>query len=367
MRSKTKWKALFLAALFSFVGTYSVFGVEVRSAGKIEFSPGSVSSPLETQGFCLTEDELIITPIQDEGKIDVFEINDSHLELIKVIGRKGFDFLEPTFCSYNQKEGKLGVLDFEKRNILIYDRISRDEFEFKREIPCLRLATDIQFTGVKGDKVLIAGYMPDEDGNPYDLYEVSADGQITFLLHSYDKYGLASDAEYNAKYRGKDKDDYKAKGLDSWFDVQGDDVYFVWSPKCSIIKLNLKSRQVTFFGQKPRFYVEPSSGKLLEALGKRDLQMMETARQSMSYISKVYTTQEFVLVIFEGPFNQGNGLNITLQFYDLDGRYLGEAAIPGKPGDRMHFDKEKKMLYSLAKNPSSGDPGYFISKYTISR
>ena len=211
MKSKTKWKALFLAALFSFVGTCSVFGVEVRVAGKIGFSPETGSTPLKTQGFCLTEDELIITPNQTEGRREISEINGSRLELVKVIGRKGFDFLEPTFCSYNKQAGRLSVLDFGKRQIFIYDRIGRDELILSKEIPCLRLATDIQLIG---DRLLIAGYMPDDNGDPYDLYEVSAGGQITFLLPSYYKYGLKSNEEYEAEYR--QKPDIKAKGLDSW-------------------------------------------------------------------------------------------------------------------------------------------------------
>ncbi|MDQ1354065.1 MAG: hypothetical protein QG657_4374 [Acidobacteriota bacterium] len=363
MKLKTKWKSLFLAALFSVVGTCSVFGVEVTLDGKIAFFSETGSIPLKTQGFCLTEDELIITPNQKEGRIEISEINVSSLESVKVIGRKGFDFLEPTFCYYDKQAGRLGVLDFGKRQILIYDRIKRTEFILTREVPCLMLATDIQFIG---DRLLIAGYMPDENGYPYDLYEVSlADGQISFLLHSYDKYGLSSDAEYEAEYR--QKPDIKAKGLDSWIDVQGDDVYFAWSPKCLIIKLNLKSRQVTTFGQKPRYYIEPFADKLLVALQKRDVQMMKTARQSMSFINKVCTTQDFVLVIFEGPFNQGNGLNFTFQLYDLNGKYLGEKVIPGQPGDRMYFDKDRKILYSLSKNPLDEKSGYFISKYSISR
>jgi len=363
MRSKTKWKALFLAALFSVVGTCSVFGVEVRLAGKIGFSPENGSTPLITQGFCLTEDELLIIPNQGEGKIEIAEINGSRLELFKVIGRKGFDFLEPTFCSYNKQAGRLGVLDFGKKQILIYDRIGRGEFVKTREIPCLRLATDIQ---LMGDRVMIAGYMPDENGVPYDLYEVNlSDGHITFLLHSYDKYGLASDEEYKAQYR--DKPDIKVKGLDSWFDVQGDDVYFAWSASYKIIKLNIKSRALTFFGQKPRSYVEPSSEKLLEALHKRDFQMMDKVRQGMSYIMKVYATHEYFLVIFEGPFTQGINSNFTLQMYSLEGKYMGEKTIPGQPGDRMYFDKDKNMLYSFSKNPSDMKSGYFISKYTISR
>ncbi|HLP44375.1 MAG TPA: hypothetical protein VK469_00405 [Candidatus Kapabacteria bacterium] len=364
MKSKVKRMALLLAAFFILFNTWPVFGVQVRLDQKIEFSAADGLTPLKTQGFCLTEDELFITPNQAKGRIEISEINGSRLELINVIGRKGFEFLEPTFCCYNQKEGRLAVLDFGKRKILTYDRLGRNEFKRTSEIPCLRLATDIQLMGEKeAERLLIAGYMTDENGNPFDLYEISADGQITPILSSFEKYGLKSNEEYEIEYR--QKPNIKAKGINSCFDVQGDDVYFAWEANYKIIKLNLKSRQVSYFGQKPRNYVEPAADKLVEAFQKRNNEMMKTARESMSYIAKVFTTDVFVLVIFAGPFNQANGFNYTLQLYDLNGKYLGETAVPGQPEDRMHFDKGRKILYSLLRN--SVNSGYIISKYMVSK
>lgn len=368
MRSKTMRVALLLATFFIFFNTSSIFGIEVRLVEKVGLSSPNGFTPIKTQGFCLLEDEMFISPIQTEGKLEIAEFNGSHFAFLKAIGQKGVDFLEPTFCSYNKKESKFSVIDFGKRQILIYDRTGRDELILAREISCPRLATDIQLIGEKGTRLLVAGYMTDENEYPYDLYEVNLiNGQITPLLHSYDKYGLASDAEYKAKYRGKDRDAYMAKGLDSWFDVvEEDNIYYAWSANYKIVKINIKSREAVSFGQKPRNYVEPSTDKLLAALKKKDKQMMETAKQSMSYINKVFTTEDSVLVIFEGPFNKGNSLNFTLQLYDLTGKYIGEKNIPGQPGDRMQFDKDKNMLYSLSKN-SLNNPGYIISKYSISK
>ncbi|HLP46330.1 MAG TPA: hypothetical protein VK469_10300 [Candidatus Kapabacteria bacterium] len=365
MGSKVKRIALFLAACFIVFNTWPLFGVEVKLAEKIGFSQDAGSNPLETRGFCLTDDELFITPNQKNGDIEISEINSSRLELINVLRGKEFGLMEPTFCYYNKKEGRLGIVDFGKKQIVIFERTGRSEFTLVDEIPCIRLATDIQLFGKKGEeRLLLSGYIPDENGTPYDLYEVKlADGQTTLLLPSWHKYGLKSNEEYKIEYR--QNSGIRAKGLDSWFDVQGDDVYYTWSANYKIIKINIKSKALTFFGQKPRNYVEPSAEKLIPALNNRNKLMMETARQSMSYISKVFTTPEYVLVIFEGPFNQVNGLNFTLQLYDLNGKYLGETAIPGRPGDRMHFDKDKKILYSLSRN--SANSGYIISKYTVSQ
>jgi hypothetical protein len=365
MRSKIKNNVLIIIGFFIFFSAWPLFGLDVILEGEIKFAPESELLLLQKAGFCVTEDGLFIITDQGAGNIKICEINGTRLESIKVIIQKGFHdygLLEPSFVFYDKKQSRLGVLDLGKRQVLIYDRIERVQFELARQIPCLYLATDIQFVG---ENLLIAGYMPDEKGDPYDLYEVNADGQITFLLPSYYKYGLKSNEEYISQYQ--EKPDIRARGLNACLDVQGDDVYFAWSANYKIIKLNIKSRIIISFGQKPRFYVEPSSGKLLEALQKRDRQMMEKARQSMSYISKIFTTPEYVLVIFEGPFIQGNNSSFTLQMYSLDGKYIGEKAIPGQPGDRMYFDNDKKILYCVSKNPSNKNFGYILSKFRIAR
>jgi hypothetical protein len=109
------------------------------------------------------------------------------------------------------------------------------------------------------------------------------------------------------------------------------------------------------------------SEKLREAFDNRDPQLTEKEREKMSFVSKIFVNSDYVLVIYKGPAKEGNSSNFILQLYNLQGRYLGEAPIPGQPGERMSFDKDKNILYSLSRDSSNRIARYFIAKYFISR
>ena len=83
--------------------------------------------------------------------------------------------------------------------------------------------------------------------------------QTTFLLPSYHKYGLKSFDEYETKYHRKS--DIRTIGIVVFFDIQGDDVYFVWEGDLKILKINMKSGKLVFFGKKPSHYIKPFATK----------------------------------------------------------------------------------------------------------
>lgn len=371
MRPTEKFQFKFFPVLFILLIciNINVLVGQINQPRRIEFPEESVQKAID---FCITEDSLLMIPDEQAGNIKIYERKEK-LECIDTIGWKGVgpgEFLEPTYCFYNIRKGKFGVLDFGRRKIYIYDRITkigRTEFKLNKEIYCLPGGTDIKLSG---DELLIAGYKPDPNGEPYDLYSININNdQPTFLLRSYYKYGLNSFEEYEREYRNKP--DIKMIGIDSWFDIQGDDIYFVWEGDLRIIKININSRELTFFGIKTSHYKKPYvSNKMREGFVNMDRDTILRERARMSYVRGIFTSPEYVFVIYEGPVSTGS--NFRLQFYTLTGEFVKEVPIPGHPTNlkmRMRVENNRNILYSIpTETNEEEDPGkYFVLEYEIPR
>lgn len=361
MRSKAvKFIIPFLSILFILLNANVVIGRSVELGEKFELSqePEQLIYPRD---FCVTEDELIIIPDYRAGDIKIYEKKGTLLELIKIIGKKGYgkgEFQEPAYCFYNGEKGKFGVIDFGLRKIFIYDRIERLEFKRVREIYCWYLANDIKLVN---DNLLISGYKPDRNERPHDFYSINLkNNQTTFLLESHLKYGFKSHEEYVVEYR--EKPGIKAIGIDAFFDVQGANIYFAWVGDLKVIKINIEAgveENPTAFGKKAGIYVKPfASKRLLDGHSNRDSKITKSERARMSFVRDVFTTPQYILVAHEGP-----DKHFRLQFYNLKGDFLDEVPIPGQPDRRMYFDKNTQVLYSLSKKQKQEK--YFILKYFI--
>jgi hypothetical protein len=322
---------------------------------------------LKTKAFCLTDDGIFIIPDYQAGNVKVYEKNGGTLEWVNTIGRKGYgpgEFSRPSFCFYNKTENKFAVMDTGTRKIFIYYRNGRIDFERIGEFFCRRLGDDIQ---LQGNRLFISGYLPDPDGNPYDFYYIDlTNNQTTFLLPSYLKYGLNSSREYENQFR-KERG-IPAVGINGWFDIYRDDAYFVWEGNLKIIKLNIVSREINRnpFGTQPPHYIKPyASQELIDSRRKRNLKLHLSEKAKMSYVRSIFVNSSYVLVIYEGPNNQGNASSFRVQFYTLDGDFIKEAPLPGQPDRRMWLDKDKHILYSLSGKSSNQGKRYYFIKYEV--
>ena len=135
----------------------------------------------------------------------------------------------------------------------------------------------------------------------------------------------------------------------------------------NIIKINMKSGKLGFFGEKPPHYIKPFASKqMIEARRNRNSNIVQSEKSKMSYIRDIFASPKHVLVIYEGPVKQDKKPNFRLQFYTLDGNFLEEIPIPGKPGKTMCLDKEKDILYSLTSEMRDDlNEEYFIWEYKI--
>lgn len=352
--------------LFIFLNANSGWGVDVKLTEKIEFSP-ETELPLNPKSFCVTEDELFIIPDYSAGNMKIYEKNGDMLELIKIIGRKGYgpdEFVRPGFCFYNKDKSKFGVLDFGIRKIFIYDRIRMIEFKRVKEVTCWEAGYDIQ---LRGEKLFISGYKPDQNGNPYDFYCIDLNNdQTTFLLPSNLKYGLRSLREYEDQYLGKP--DIRTIGIKGWFDIYKDNAFFVWEGNLKVIKLNIVTGKIepNPFGNQPPHFVKPYvSQELFKSRLNKDLEQYAREKSKMSYVRNIFVSSRYVLVIYEGPVKQDKKSNYQIQLYTLDGNFVRELPISIQPDPRMWFDRERDILYSLSNKSNVDRVDYFILKLTI--
>lgn len=362
-----KKSTILFSIVFILLITNTIFGsnIKIELVERIEFSPGEEPPP-RPWAFCVTEDQLFIIPNGDAGGIEIYERNGTSLKLVKPFGKRGTGevrLIEPTYCFYCREEGKFGVFDLKKRKIFIYERIGKLNFKFVKAFYCQKAGTDFK---LKGKRLLIAGYKPDRDGNPYDLYYINiANGETHFLLPSYRKYGLKSPKEYEEKYRRTGE--LKAMGAASWFDIQdNNNVYMAWESKLSIIKLNLESGDLTTFGQKTPNYFEPKAEQFLEAYRKKSTKEIQNERSKTSYVKNVLASSKYILVVIEGPVDQEKQQShLWLQFYDLKGKFIKEVPIAAQPEfTKMWLDKDRNILYSISSQSRTG-ANYFFLKYQI--
>jgi hypothetical protein len=361
-------KTVLLSILFIAFST-AVFGVSITMDKEIKLSPGSTDTTLllKPLAFCVTEDGLFLVPDYRAGNVKVYDETGT---LVTVFGRKGYgpeELIKPAFCYYSKEEkgpGRLGILDLGARKIFIYERKEKTDFKRIRGVNCLALGYDIQ---LKGNELLISGYKPDKDSTSFALYSIDLTNDDTsLLLPSYQKYGLKSHQQYATEYRRKP--DIKIIGRKGWLDIQGENIYYVWEGDLRIVKINLESGKSNFFGKKTPGYVKPyASKKMLETRSKRDFNAFRKEKTKMSYVKNIFTSPKYALVIYRGPAKKVNDSNFQLQFYTLEGDFINEVSIPGKPDHKMYFDKDRSILYSL-KSESDDDLNehYLIIRYQIS-
>jgi hypothetical protein len=339
--------ALIFSFYFLFLNPNEASGFSLRLVEKVKFGNNS-ELHIIPNSFEVTEDGLFLIPDYQEGDIKIFEKKGEFLNLVKKLGRKGFgsdEFNKPTYCFYDKHEGKFGVIDVGKqiRNVFIYDRINTIDFRRVNEIPNTD-GYDIKLGG-EGKQLIISGYVTDKDEKSYELYSINLKNpkQKDFLLPSYQKYHLDNNKEYEIEYVKNST--LKAIGIRAFIDVYGDDVYFVWEGKLRIIKINLKSKEKTYFGQRTPNYIEPFASKeFVEAYLDGDFTKVWQERMKMTFVRDIFATPRYVFIVYEGP----GQYNFRIQMYSLGGNFLGDVEIPGNHYSNMWFDKDSYTLYSLS-------------------
>jgi len=363
MRKTRKTLVSLVFLVFGFTAAYGQ-GIQWIEAIKVPPEAKLLGPPTS---FCVSEGDTFLIPIA--GKIKVLEKNGNLLKCLKEFDGGNGAFVEPRYCFYS-KDGKVGVLDYGARKGFIFNRNGVDDFKPIKTFNCRYFGYDIKFAG-DGIQAIVSGYITDSDGNPFDLYSIninSESGEINeYLLPSHLKYGLKTHEEYVEEYFKKQT--LPAIGIKGFFDVQGDDLFYVWEGGLRVIKVSLCNKSITkVFGHETSHYTKPDGSRLSEPYIKGEFPTTWKLQESFSYVRNIFATSQNVFVVYEtGKKTDSDVSTFRLQMYTLDGEFLKDLLIPGNPGRQMCFDKENNELFAFTKSTVDGKDELAISRYRIPR
>jgi len=324
-----------------------LFSIDVRFLEKVNIDQSEVIIERVSK-IAVTEDEFYIFPDNKAGNIKIFN---SKGKLEKIWGQKGMgpgDFSYPLFCDY--KKPYFALMDWGKYKLMLFERKEHLNFKKLQEVYILALAYDIK---IYGQNVLIAGYKKDNiTQNKYQLYLLNIlKNKIDYLLPIHIKYGCDSIKKYEKDYLDK----YAPIGIEAFFDYYGDKVYYSWEGNLRIIKIDMNSKKMEFFGKKTKNYITPKVTPKLRKMRREKSNKMYTERQKMSYVTGILADSKFVSLTY-ATYNHENKLWVTfIQFYKPNGLFLFEKPLEGAVNatryeePSLFFSKEKSILYFLSR------------------
>lgn len=341
---------------------------------KLEFLTDGSQSLQNPWTFCTTGDGLIIIPDKDAGNIKIFKESGKYLTLETTIGRKGFgenELYEPAYCFYDSKAAKLGVMDLERRSVVLYDHTeNRLEFKKSGELMCPRLGYDVQLW--QSELVISGDRSPNDKSYPeYSLFSVDANGIASFgtadlsdnidrlILPSHRAYGLHDADQFEKFYSGVGK-----IGRKFWFDIDDNGIaYVVYEGSPAVIKVNLSTNAISPFisAQKKlslsgfKHFVTPRvSPEMENAFNTGNAKTVAHLRNKMSYIKDLIVTTGHLLLLYTDYLIFEDKSTLRLRIYSLKGDFVNDVLLEGNPTWRVGFDKNNEILYSIA-----GEKGKF--------
>jgi len=376
-------RMVYLAILLVFISVSkaTVFGADVKFHKEVPLVSKDNGKLGKVVDFCTTEDGIFLIPDYLAGDVKLYEQSGEALVFRKNVGSKGYDpgqLVKPAFCSFNKRESKFVLLDMGTRRIYFYDRFGRDEFVRERlgngnEVyaKCPKGAYNLQLVG---DKLFVAGHTV-SDGEFYEFYSMnlnelrngnSMEARPRLYLKSNEMYLINKSENF---VEGIEDKHLAVIGVRNYFDIAGNVAYFVWMGNLRVIKVDIVSgaKVGNFPGKKTMNYIQPyPSRELIDAFYRmrvsgeaRDNYFKEKGK--LSIIRDLFTTSKYVIVIYEGPYKDGKSENFQAQFYSLGGKFVNEVPFRGRPESIMHFDRDKKILYSLSKS-EKGEYSMLIHK-----
>jgi hypothetical protein len=342
------------------------FGQDIQLTETIKVDP-TANLQVTPWSFCVTEDELFLLPDYQAGTIKIFGKDGDFLKFIKAFGRSGIgkeEFSRPMYCFYSQSQSKLGVIDYGVRKVFFFDRSGKIDFAPIKIVNCPRLGYDMELAG-DGKQLVISGYITNKKDRSFDLYSLNIEnGQINYLLPSHEKYNLKTNEDFVLEFR--EKQTLPAIGIKAFMDIQGDDLFFVWEGALRIIKLNLRSRETSVFGQKTSHYIKPDASRLSYSYVRGDFETTWKEQKKTAYVRNIFATPRHVFLVYEmAKSNNSNISMFRLQKYTPEGDFLGDDSFPGNPGLQMWFDEENYELYAFSEQSEGDNRAFAILKYKI--
>jgi len=317
--------------------------------------------------LCITEDGLFLVNDLYAGDIKIYQPDG---KLVNVIGSKGFgpnEFANPFFSCYNDK--RLIVFDFGQSKLFYYDRI--DDVNFNRTNAITFLDGVDDFILRENNLYISAertrGKLEGRDGNIDSLFSFNLDNpkEISYYLPTYKKFGFASQGQLKNEFFGKQE--LMALGQQAFFTIEGDYAYLCWQADLKVFKINLRTKDITTFGEKTANHVKPrASQKLIDALFTRQIDTIKKLKGQGSYVRKVFANQKHVMILYNPPDKNNQDRQHIVQAYTHDGKFITEKFLPGGFGLASTFNKKNNKFYAISSETGNDDDEWFtVTMYNI--
>jgi hypothetical protein len=275
------------------------------------------------------------------------------------------EFVRPRRCAY--LEPLVSFMDYGRSMIFIYKRSGLDSFEFIQKFLNLNLGYDFCF--LDDQNLMIAGDKYDENRRLYSLYKYNfKKDKYDFILPSDVAYGYTSIKQFM-----KDNDEKISYiGAFQFFDVSDDSIFFVWTGDIKVIKIDRKTRKLTYFGKKTENFIKPTdTPKIRNAFRQKNHRLIYKLRRGMSYVRSVFVSNNsHVGVVYVGPFKD-NILKVFLLLYTTGGEFLKEVELLNAKASHhyeiyFYFSKNNNHFYILDTETSKDfNQSYKIHEFSI--
>lgn len=235
----------------------------------------------------------------------------------------------------------------------------------------------ISFTpGIVIDKnmLILASFVRSREGKNHSVVIKDFQGKHTeYLLPTYQLYGYSSEGEYNDKHL---REIAPISGAFLFIDSFGGNLFIISQAKLKVVRLNLKTKKLTYYGQETRNYHHPLTSEIKRAYSKavyskngKDLSQL---LDELSWISGLFASIDVVGVLYINP-DRASGLwRVFLQLYSSEGRFIKEMELVDSFSfERFlyyYFDKNNHSLYIMSKwiDEKESIEKHQINKYKIS-
>lgn len=339
--------------------------VEIKAIRKITLSQDNDIFIEKANSFIVTVDKRVLVIDSKAANIKIFDMTGKR---VNVFGRKGMgpdEFVRPRWSTY--LEPFVSIMDYGRNMIFIYKRSGLNSFEFIHKFLNLNLGYDFCF--LDDQNLLIAGDKRDNNRTLYSLYKYNfKKDKYNLILPSHVAFGYTSIKQFMKDNNEK----ISYIGAFQFFDVSDDSIFFVWTGDIKIIKIDMKTRKLTYFGNKTENFIKPTFTPAIErAFRQKDHRLIYKLRRQMSYVRNVFVSNNsHVGVVYVGPFKD-NLLKVFLLIYTTGGEFLKEVKLLNAKASNhyeiyFYFSKNDNRFYILdTETTKEFDQLYKIHEYRI--
>lgn len=298
--------------------------------------------------ICVLEDESFVICDFKDQKILVYDQEGQYLTGWKKQGQGPGEYQGIWLTSYQAPY--LAVADLRQPKILLYERTSKSDFKWIRDIPeSGRTIKD--FVLRDGELYFETAILHDERFYSVHIRDLDAKND-EYLFPAAVRYGGRPDDDY-LKY-------YEAEFSKTWgraysfIDVIDGYIYSTWIGDLRIFKIDRKTKKWTDFGQKPKNYRPIKLDIRKPSAGLNAAQVFEHYRREsakFSWIGGIFADHGFIGLLYITFADKESKWNVFLQLYDLDGVFTKEFMLPSVfPIERYlrsFYSRESGILYFL--------------------